>query len=135
MKLYLEVVADTNDADYVTSRNEITREEIEQLKPLIKAIALQKGHNWDTSEYARDSDRPTRMYPEFISYKEGYGPDDEDDYEARDWQNDIINLFGEYVPYGEYGIHTIKSITVMEVQSEVDLLEELKPERKIKKVT
>lgn len=38
MKLILVVTADTNDVDYITAENEITNEQLELLKPVLKCL-------------------------------------------------------------------------------------------------
>lgn len=104
MKLYLEVKADTNDADYVHERSEISEELLEQFKPLITAIKNggDKYHhqNWCTSEYSR-GESPDEMYSAF---------------------GDLVDTFGEFVPHGEHGVHTIAKITLLKVESEEILL-------------
>ena len=101
MKLILVVKADMNDADYVEESSEITEEELEKFKPLIAAIKANKGyHNWETSEYGDEP--PEDMYPEFDSR--------------------LLEKFGDRVPYGQYGVHTIESIKLLRVVSEETLL-------------
>lgn len=52
MKKYLEVVADENDADFVSKRKEITDEQIEKIIPIVEVIAnYEDGYNWPNSEY------------------------------------------------------------------------------------
>ena len=103
MKLYLEIKADTNDADYVQQRTEITEQEVEDFKPLIKAIKNKKsGYNWPDFGYTRkDEPTPVEVYSEF---------------------GELVEYFSEYVPHGEYGVHTIDSIKLLKVLEEVDLL-------------
>ncbi len=97
MKLYLEVVGDTNDADYISERTEITEDQLELIKPVIKAIKNSKiRHNWATSEYAREP-HPSEMYKDVVT-------------------EDQIEEFEQYVPHGEHGIHTIKSITLLQAE-------------------
>jgi hypothetical protein len=91
--LYLEIKADTNDADYITDRTEITKGDLERLTPLIEAISKTKRHNWVTSEYS-DDEPPKSMYSQF--------------------PEDLIEEFQEYVLYGEHGVHTIKKIVLLE---------------------
>lgn len=49
------------------------------------------------------------------------------DIEAEEYYKDkvsqhVYNLFQSFVPYGEYGIHTIESIEILNVESEEKLL-------------
>jgi hypothetical protein len=102
MQLYIEVIADTNDADYITERTEITREEIEYILPVIKAIKECKAHyNWPKSDY-RKSD-PYELYKDSCT-------------------EDQIEAFSELCPHGEQGIHTIESVNILEIAKETQLL-------------
>jgi hypothetical protein len=117
MKKYLIIVADTNDGDYVTSKNEITDEQIELIKPVIEAIKNFKpyigtqpdywnhlhGHNYTTQEC-------TRLDLGELSAKSLYG------------NLEGFELFDEFCPFDEYGIHTIESVTILVVEEEIKLL-------------
>jgi hypothetical protein len=103
--LELTIVADTNDADYVTSERVIDQETLDRFMPVIEAIQqAHRQYNWETSEYA-------------------HGPSPESKYDSID--PDLIEDFNdEFVPYGEYGVHTITSIRVrrLVVLEETDYL-------------
>jgi len=95
------IVADTNDADYITKISDITPDELERFRPLIAEIAKVKHHNWDTSVYGDDEDRPEIMYSQFDA---------------------LVEEFGEFVPHGEDGVHTIESIVYYEKPTKIVLL-------------
>jgi len=95
------IVADTNDADYVTKISDITPGELERFTPLIAEIAKVKHYNWDTSAYGDDEDKPEIMYSQFA---------------------ELVEEFGEFVPHGEHGVHTIKSIVYYEKPTKIVLL-------------
>jgi hypothetical protein len=96
------IVADTNDADYITKISNITPGELERFTPLIAEIAKKvKHYNWDTSVYGDDEDRPEIMYSQFA---------------------DLVEEFGEFVPNGEGGVHTIESIVYYEKPAKIVLL-------------
>jgi hypothetical protein len=109
MKLLLVIEADTNDADYVTEMTEVTPETLEPLLPIFAAIkamtvkhqADRNHHNWPNSEYANDT---------VESVYEGILTEEQ------------IEFFNDYAPQGEYGIHTIKLIKVLNVESETAYL-------------
>lgn len=117
MKKYIIIKADTNDADYITSKNEITEEQIILIKPVIEQLQIRKNkleedrlknwnewrHNWETSEYGRLG-TPTKMYVETGLLTQ-----------------DQVDLFEEFTPYGEDGIHTIESVEILEVSEEYKL--------------
>jgi hypothetical protein len=115
-KLYLEITADSRDSDYVTSRNEISTDLIMKFMPLIEAIKKQKGHNWNTTDYRGYENEPSIMYKEFMVK---CLPENENEYECF---NDLVTIFGQFVPYGENGVHTIKNINLIEVVKEERLL-------------
>lgn len=101
MKTLVIIKADTNDADYIHSiRKNLTKKEIgilEKAAPIIKA----NGGEWPNSEYADST--PLELYDGQLTEEE------------IDYINDIC-------PYGEYGIHSIESITIYQVESETRLL-------------
>jgi len=120
MQKRVTIVADTNDADYVTAISDIDDDFESYFGELIEAIKNfepYKGkskystlehthrHNWPTGELVRED--LGEKYPEQI-YSQ--------------FPEDMIEAFSEYLPHGEYGIHTIESITISQVQHEKKLL-------------
>lgn len=117
MKKYIIVTADTNDADYISEKSEISDEDLELIKPVIEQLKIRRDklnedrdknwnewrHNWETSEYGRLGDA-SKMYVE-----------------TKLLTQEQVDLFGEYVPYGEDGVHTIESIEIIEVVNETKL--------------
>lgn len=96
------ITADTNDGDYVTKISDITSEDLKRFTPLISEIAKRvNNHNWVTSEYGDDEDRPENMYSQFA---------------------ESVEEFGEFVPHGEDGVHTIESIVYYEKPTKIVLL-------------
>ena len=118
MKKYLIIKADTNDADYIKSKNEITDKQIELLQPVFDVLQARKSklmedkhknwneyrHNWERGEFARKK-TPENLYLETDLLT-----------------IDQIALMDKYIPYGEYGIHTIESIDILVVQEEISIL-------------
>jgi len=108
MKKYIYIKADTNDGDYISSKNEITDNELELIKPVIEQLIKRRNklnedkvnnwnefsHNWVTSEYADST--PTDMYVDngLLTQKQ-------------------VSLFDRFVPYGEYGVHTVESAEIL----------------------
>ncbi len=109
MRNLLIITGDTNDADYISSEHWLSPEELETQLPLLQKVgtllANRSGHNWGTSEFARDKETPTALYVET-------GLLTEEEYEE----------FDELVPYGEHGIHTISSIVLHKVVSTINLM-------------
>jgi hypothetical protein len=121
MKKYLLVRVDTNDADYVEQLSPVTDDELAFLIPLFEAIKRfepYKGtgpyggnpwlhtHNWPTGDILRydlGEKSPEELYPDHA---------------------EAVEIFdGSYVPYAENGCHTIESIRLLEVVSDVQLLD------------
>ncbi len=115
MKKYLLVIkGDMNDADYTMEKTEIKEGEIieldegrkvdvlELVKKCAKAIKECKGsENWPTSQYSDSSVED--IYEGILTEEE-------------------TDLFHEYVPHGECGIHKINSIDLYEIVGKTKLL-------------
>lgn len=102
-KIYeLSVIADANDADYVSDTNKVSEEDIKAMKPIIEMIKNKKGHNWVVGEVARQGEGPMDVYP--------------------DLTKDAFEWFSEFIPRGEYGVHTIESIEYYPLPKKVKLL-------------
>ena len=117
MKTYIIIKADTNDADYVSEKNEISKENLEIITPVIaaikefnedKSIKYQK-YNWWNIE-GRDTK------PQFLSPKERY-------VDSGKCSQKALDYFYQYCPSGgENGVHSIESIELLEVVNEIKLL-------------
>lgn len=110
------IIGDFNDADYCTSEDKITEEHIQKLLPVIEAIKNCKHrHNFPTTEYfnPRYDKSLSELYPDFYEKHE--------DGEII-FKTEGAGLLYDYVPRGEYGIHTIKSIKILTVLEEQQLL-------------
>lgn len=120
MKTLIIVKADTNDADYVHKITDWDNHlkqwkkwvkqdcphNLETFRKIGQVIKESKqGHNWNTSDYInKDEKVPEELYRDVLN-------------------KDEIAWFDEnFIPSGEHGIHTIKSIIILEVGSEENLL-------------
>jgi hypothetical protein len=114
MKQVVIIQADTNDADYITQETELEGWNLEQLPVIEKVVKAIKQrteenkdnrnwHNWPDSEY--QSSTPFDEYEGLLTKEE-------------------INIFGEFAPYGENGIHTIESVRIVKIVEDIDLLNE-----------
>lgn len=103
MKKYLIIKADTNDADYVQEKNLVSDSQLKKLEPIIKAIkACKEHHNWPNHD---GSDKTIEETYEGILTEEQ------------------IEFMQEFVPSGgDYGVHSIESIELLEVSKEKTLL-------------
>ena len=106
MQKYIIIVGDTNDADYITAINKINDEQIKEIQPVMNAICAFKkknayGHSWPASEYSNGS--PQDIY--------------------KDLTDEQTENFNEnYIPWGNGGIHSIKSIKIWDVAAEEQVL-------------
>lgn len=118
MKRYIVIKADTNDADYITSKHLITDQQLQKITPVIDAINNFKpyklpsknkewenkfDHNFPIGECCR-TDMGEKTIQELYGHLDG------------------LEVFENFIPYYEYGIHTIKSIELLEVENEIKLL-------------
>jgi hypothetical protein len=105
MPLYIQVRADTNDADYVSSFEIIDEDDLEFIKHVGAAIkTVGQRHNWPTSKYASETFSELYVDKDLLTEEE-------------------IEDFNElYVPYGEYGVHTIASIQILDISSISEVL-------------
>lgn len=108
----LIIQADENDADYVTSINEIDEETLELIKPLIEAIKNFKPYTTTgTTKYTKDYTSTHRHnYPSGDSCRRDLGEKTPEEYYG--FSEEVMDTFNDLCPYGQYGIHTIVSITV-----------------------
>jgi len=104
MKQILIVQADTNDGDYIHNISEVDEETLPVIRKAAKAIKnASKRHNWGTSEYVDSNEHPSVLYKDILSQEE-------------------LEIFGDFVPSGEYGIHTINSIQLLTIEKEENLV-------------
>lgn len=95
-------------ADYITEISHISEKELYNILPVINAIRelteqnknTLNFHNWPDNEYLDDSYR--ELYPQLTEEQ--------------------LETFQEYLPFGEFGIHTIQSIVYYEIPEKIKLL-------------
>lgn len=99
MKKYIIVEADTNDGDYITEKSIITDEKIIKLKEILNKCEID---SWGRGDMKDDDNDPKILYPELTGEE--------------------IEFIEDFLPFGEYGIHTIESIEILEISNEERLL-------------
>ena len=109
----IAIRVDTNDGDYAYATNTISEEDLDKIRPLIKAIKEFEPyenknnthtHNWTTGECLRDDlgeKEPAEIYP---------------------FDEEIMELFMDFLPPTMYGFHTIERIEVCPLQHKERLL-------------
>lgn len=124
MKYEITITADTNDADYITAVNPISEKELELIKPLISAIKKFKPYkvkynrSWGKHEEATSTHH--HNYPIGDCLRGDMGEKSPE--ELYKFDSEVFELFEEYLPYSEYGIHTIASVTICPLQEKIKLL-------------
>lgn len=114
MKKYIIIKADTNDADFIQEKHEITDEALEYIKPVIQAIKdynedssikYQKWNWWTIDEGSKNRPSPQKLYVD-----------------SGKCTQDQLEAFYELCPGGEDPIHSIESVEILEVINETKLL-------------
>lgn len=99
MKRLMIIEADTNDADYAYSIQYVSPEEEQFIREITSRIES-NGSSW-TWENGEIGD-PRETYKDILTEEE-------------------IEAFGDYLPHGEYGIHSINSIRFLDVIKDEEL--------------
>jgi len=117
----IAVTVDTNDADYNTEITEITEEDLEKIKPLIEAIKNFKPYETQSGPSDNITWRHTHNYPhgEYVPRRD---LGEKSTRELYDFSEEIFQIFEDLCPYGEYGFHSIESITVCPANKKTKLL-------------
>ena len=101
----LMIEADYNDGDYVRKGSTLTEAELKELLPMFEIIkACKDRHNWPSFE----GGDVAKLYPEFfVINDEGYC---------------LYDVLAEYIPYAEYGVHTITKVEYYKLPKKVRVL-------------
>ncbi|RJQ25033.1 hypothetical protein C4577_06520 [Candidatus Parcubacteria bacterium] len=106
----IKIVADTNDADYVTEISNISDKDLTKIKPLIAAIKAFKPYKTKSDSglnWTHDNNYPCGEHCPREDLGEKYP---QEIYKGLD--EEVFEIFEDLIPRGEYGIHTIKSIEI-----------------------
>jgi hypothetical protein len=122
MKYYINITADTNDADYISEIGEISNEQLELIQPVIKAIKNFKSYK-GKSKSGSDWDHGNN-FPTGDCYRPDLGEKSAEEIyvESGIVTQEQFDAFMEFVPSNEYGIHTIESVDLFHVTEEHSLL-------------
>jgi hypothetical protein len=108
MANYILVKVDTNDGDYVSNFTEISDETLAIIQPLIEKIkANPNSHNFN---YREGLDEDEHAYDVYIAE------------ETAEEDEEVLDIFWDFLPMPEYGFHTIVSIEIYEVSRVEKLL-------------
>ena len=106
MRILIE--GDCNDGDYISEMSEITQEELDLILPVIEAVKTStEYHNW-SNEY--DDKSLEDKYPQLLIRNEDYDPEDE--YDEEFMMGEALERFSNFVPSGEYGVHSIHRVEI-----------------------
>lgn len=106
MKDYLLIIeADTDDGDYITQTVYLSAHKVRFLEPILKKVSAAlatryNDYNWSNGGH-REIANPKEIYKDLLKEEE-------------------IAEFENYVPYGQYGIHTITSIKLIKIFFELE---------------
>ena len=122
MQKYLLVEVDTNDADYIEKLEPVTEKQLVKLKPLFEAIKSFKPYETaDPKISPTYSWKHSNNFPYGEVHRGDLGEKSADELYAD--HAEALELFcNEFLPYNEYGLHTIKSIRVLAVVGDDRLL-------------
>jgi hypothetical protein len=101
----ITIKADTNDGDYVTSINQISEEDLNKIRPLIKAIKEFEPYPSKIAPWVCDHNYPHGQ----ILYDDSRHTPPRKHYK---FDSEIFDIFEDLLPYNEYGFHSIVSISV-----------------------
>ena len=122
MHKYIVIKADVNDGDYITEKTRITDENLVNIMPVIEAIKNFKPYIGYSEKFC-DKWTHSHNFPYGDSVREDLGQKSALDYYIEQGiPEEQVALFIEFIPTGEYGIHTIQSIEILEVINEIKLL-------------
>ena len=101
MSNYILVQVDMNDGDYVSNFTAISDETLTIIMPLIEKIkANPNRHNFNYRDNCDDGEHAYDVYV---------------DKETVDHDEEVLDIFWDFLPVTEYGFHTIESIEIYEV--------------------
>jgi len=120
MDYEITITVDTNDADYNTSVSKISQAQLDELKPLIAAIAAFKPYKAKSDgglDWTHNSNYP------YGEYSPRYDLGEKPPHELYpDIDEDTFELFHDFTPFGEHGFHSIVSIEIAPYQTKTKLL-------------
>lgn len=103
MTYKLVITGDMNDGDLVTKITDIDIADISLIVSIIEAIEATEGYNYPTGDADGCRNDKQSAYDLYKNYP-------------------YLDFFDSFVPYGECGIHTIESISLLTVTEETKLL-------------
>lgn len=96
-KFQVSIRGDTNDADYITETSFMNEDELICLRKVADAInKCSESHNWITFDDDARYPLPRELYANILT-------------------QDDIEWFGDLLPYGERGIHSVDRIEIVEI--------------------
>lgn len=120
VKYELIIKVDTNDGDYATEVATISDADLDKIKPLI--VAIGKFQPYKTKTESGSEWTHTHNYPFGEVVREDLGEKEPREYYHGVVSEDVIDLFEEFLPYSEYGFHTIVSIEATPLVKKTKLL-------------
>jgi hypothetical protein len=101
MSNYILVKVDMNDGDYASKFTAISDETLAIIMPLIQKIKSNSSyHNFNYRENCDDGEHAYDVYV---------------DKETVDHDEEVLDIFWDFLPVTEYGFHTIETIEIYDV--------------------
>ena len=122
MKYEMIIQADTNDADYVTSITTVTEKQLDKIKFIANKIKKFKPYevSFENTNYGTMTWTHSHNWPNGDCLRSDLG--EKHPMDLYDLDEKTYEWFEEYLPFGEYGIHTIDSITITPYVKKQELL-------------
>ena len=115
----ITITADGNDGDYQTEVSEISDTDLNKLKPLFQAIKAFKPYKTG-SAIANDQREHRHNWPSGECLRTDLG--EKPPHEIYNATEELTEMLEEYLPYNEWGIHTIVSVEVTPLVKKTRLL-------------
>lgn len=118
-KFYIVIKVDTNDADYNISINTISTTQLKRITPLIEQIKNFKPYEGKTKSGLKFIHR--HNYPQYYCHREDLGEKPISELYCN-IDEEIIEEFGDLLPYCKYGFHTIIYIELIPFVEKIKLI-------------
>ena len=117
MKTFIRIVADTNDGDYIDYFDETTEEQLAFILPVIEAIKKFKPYKSKTESGSEWTHRCNWVTGECHRKDLGEKSPNELYVKTGMVTQTQFDAFAELVPFGEHGVHSIKTVEILKVES------------------
>lgn len=115
MDYTLFITVDTNDADYLTSVNKISEEDLEKIKPLIEAIKNFKPYSYSVNKNSFLHQgyvyKHEHNYPTYECLREDLGEKSPQKLYSQ-FSEEIHEMFSDLCPQSDNGFHSVVNVSI-----------------------